>query len=181
MLLLGLDLDEYIDVSSVIVHASTMRVNTSRPTGGGVWSTGTQHVAGQAHPRGPVMLSWSAARHGAKAPERGLNVVYHEFAHRLDMMDGVTDGTPPLGDEAAQSRWHDVCTAAFARVNDGASILRGYAGTNPAEFFAVATELFFNRPFDVYTHEHELYVELRSFYGQDPAARLIRAGAGPAT
>lgn len=179
MLLLGLDLDEYIDVTSVIVHASTMRIKKSRPTGGGVWSSETQHIAGQAHPKGPVMLSWSAARHGARSPERGMNVVYHEFAHRLDMMDGVTDGTPPLGDEAAQARWQAVCTEAFARVHDGESILRGYAGTNPAEFFAVATELFFNRPFDVFTHERDLYVELRSFYGQDPAARLIRSGINP--
>lgn len=181
MLLLGLDLDEYLDVSSVIVHKSTMRVKKNRPTGGGVWSAGTQHISGQAHHRGPVMLSWSAARHGARVPERGMNVVYHEFAHRLDMMDGVTDGTPPLGDEAAQARWQAVFSEAFARVHDGESILRNYAGTNPGEFFAVATEVFFNRPFDVYTHEPDLYDELRSFYGQDPASRLVRAGIAPDT
>lgn len=174
MLLLGLDLDEYHDVSSVIVHRSTVRLNAPRPTGGGTWSSGTQRLAGQAVPKGPVVLSWSAARSGARRPQLGMNVVYHEFAHRLDMMDGVTDGTPPLGDEAAVDRWREVCTAAFARVHEGASVLRPYAGTNPAEFFAVATELFFNRPVDLCEHEPALYHELRSFYGQDPARRLTR-------
>ena len=133
---------------------------------------GTMRLSGQAVPKGPVVLSWSAARRGARRPEHGSNVVYHEFAHRLDMLDGVTDGTPPLGDDAAVERLRRVCTAAFARVHEGESILRPYAGTNPAEFFAVATELFFNRPVDLRAHEPALYAELRSFYGQDPARRL---------
>lgn len=171
MLLLGLDLDEYADVTSVIVHRSTVRLHGSRPTGGGTWSSGTQHLAGQAHHKGPVVLSWAAARSGAIAPQRGMNVVYHEFAHRLDMLDGITDGTPPLGSEEAARQWRDVCTAAFDRVREGDSILRDYAGTNPAEFFAVSTELFFNRPIDLRAHESALYRELQGFYGQDPAAR----------
>ena len=176
MLLLGLDLDEYADVSSIIVHASTVRIERPRPSGGGTWSSGTQHLAGQAIHQGPVVLSWSATRRGARRPERGSNVVYHEFAHRLDMLDGITDGTPPLGDEEAAARWSRVCTAAFERVKGGDSILRDYAATNPAEFFAVATEMFFNLPAAVAEHEPELYDELRRFYGQDPAERVRRAG-----
>ena len=176
MLLLGLELDEYADVSSIIVHRSTVRLSGPRPTGGGTWSSGTQRLAGQASYKGPVVLSWSAARRGARRPEQGQNVVYHEFAHRLDMLDGITDGTPPLDDKAAVARWVEVCTAAFDRVHDGESVLRDYAGTNPAEFFAVATELFFNRPDDLCEHEPALYGELRSFYGQDPARR--RSGPG---
>lgn len=175
MLLLGLDLDEYEDVSSVIVHRSTVRLEKPRPTGGGTWSSGIQHLSGQAIHRGPVVLSWAAARRGARRPEGGGNVVYHEFAHRLDMLDGITDGTPPLGDEARAERWRTVCTAAFERVRSGDSVLRAYAATNPAEFFAVATEMFFNRPADLSEHEPDLYSELRSFYGQDPAARVARS------
>lgn len=172
MLLLGLDIDEYPQVSSIIVHRSTVRLTGAHPTGGGTWSTGTRHLSGQAVHRGPVVLSWSAARVGARLPDRGHNVVYHEFAHRLDMLDGVTDGTPPLGDPDAVRRWAAVCTAAFERVRDGESVLRSYAATNPAEFFAVSTELFFNRPVDLLAEEPALYNELRSFYGQDPATRI---------
>jgi len=179
MLLLGLGIDSYPDLTSVIVHPSTVRLRGTHATGGGTFSTSTQHLAGQAHYQGPVLLSWSAARRGARFPQGGQNVVYHEFAHRLDMLDGVTDGTPPLGDErdpdvrAARQRWVDVCTAAYDTVRaEGSPVLRPYAGTNPAEFFAVATEVFFNRPTELCEHEPALYRELQAFYGQDPAARV---------
>jgi Mlc titration factor MtfA (ptsG expression regulator) len=175
MLLLGLEIDEYSQVTSVIVHPSTVRLHGEHALGGGLRRSGTQTLAGQAHYRGPVVLSWSAARRGARFPAGGLNVVYHEFAHQLDMLDGVTDGTPPLGDEAARLRWVEVCTRAYDSVRaDGSPVLRPYAGTNPAEFFAVATEVFFNRPLEVCEHEPALYAELRNFYRQDPAARVRR-------
>ena len=175
MLLLGLDIDEYPQLTSVIVHPSTVRLHGEFPAGGSVRATGTQTLAGQAHYRGPVVLSWSAVRRGARFPAQGQNVVYHEFAHQLDMLDGITDGTPPLGDEAARQRWVEVCTAAYDTVRaEGSPILRNYAGTNPAEFFAVATEVFFNRPLEVREHEPALYDELRRFFRQDPAARAER-------
>ena len=175
MLLLGLDLDEYPQLTSVIVHTSTVRLHGDHDAGGGLRSSATQTLAGQAHYRGPVVLSWAAARRGARFPGDGQNVVYHEFAHQLDMLDGITDGTPPLGDEATRARWVEVCTAAYDTVRaEGSPVLRSYAGTNPAEFFAVATEVFFNRPLDVREHEPALYTELQAFYHQDPAARLER-------
>jgi Mlc titration factor MtfA (ptsG expression regulator) len=173
MLLLGLDLDGYDDVTSIIVHPSTVRLRGTHPTGGGTYSSTPRVIAGQAHYRGPVLLSWAAARHGARYPGSGHNVVYHEFAHRLDMLDGVTDGTPPLGDDAARRRWVDVCTTAYDAVRaEGSPVLRQYAGTNPAEFFAVATEVFFNQPHELREYEPALYGEQRSFYQQDPAARV---------
>jgi Mlc titration factor MtfA (ptsG expression regulator) len=174
MLLLGLEVDDFLDVTSVIVHASTVKLTGARRMAAGTWSDRPQQLAGQAHPGGPVVLSWSAVERNARRPEFGHNVVYHEFAHRLDMLDGITDGTPPLGDHDALRRWIDVCTVAFERVRHGDSILRSYAATNPAEFFAVATELFFTRPLDLFEHEPELYGELRSFYGQDPVLRAER-------
>ncbi len=175
MLLLGLDLDGYDDVTSVIVHPANVRLRGSRPSGGGTFSSSPIVIAGQAHYQGPVLLSWAAARRGAKFPEHGQNVVYHEFAHRLDMLDGVTDGTPPLADAAAMARWTKVCTAAYDEVRaQGSPVLRPYAGTNPAEFFAVATEVFFNQPHELCEHEPALYGELLSFYRQDPAVRIAR-------
>jgi Mlc titration factor MtfA (ptsG expression regulator) len=177
MLLLGLELDEYPQLTSVIVHPSTVRLHGDRAVGGGLRSSGTQTLAGQAHYRGPVVLSWAAVRRGARFPAGGQNVVYHEFAHQLDMLDGITDGTPPLGDDdAARARWVEVCTTAYDTVRaEGSPVLRSYAGTNPAEFFAVATEVFFTRPVEVREHEPALYDELRRFYHQDPAVRAERA------
>jgi Mlc titration factor MtfA (ptsG expression regulator) len=175
MLLLGLELDEYPQLTSVIVHPSTVRLHGDHAAGGGLRASGTQTLAGQAHYRGPVVLSWAAARRGARFPSGGQNVVYHEFAHQLDMLDGITDGTPPLGDDVARQRWVEVCTAAYDTVRaQGSAVLRPYAGTNPAEFFAVATEVFFNRPLEVRAHEPALYLELQRFYGQDPAERAER-------
>ncbi len=176
MLLLGLELDGYDDVTSIIVHPADVRLRGSHPTGGGTFSSSPRILSGQAHYQGPVVLSWAAARHGARFPERGQNVVYHEFAHRLDMFDGVTDGTPPLADAAAIARWTEVCTAAYDEVRaQGSPVLRPYAGTNPAEFFAVATEVFFNQPLELRAHEPALYAELGAFYGQDPASRVAIA------
>lgn len=173
MLLLGLDLDEYPQLTSVIVHPSTVRLHGDYSTGGGIMASGTQTLAGQARYRGPVILSWSATRRGARFPEGGQNVVYHEFAHQLDMLDGITDGTPLLEDDADRQRWVEVCTTAYDAVRaDGSPVLRPYAGTNPAEFFAVATEVFFNRPLEVREHEPALYAELSAFYRQDPATRV---------
>lgn len=172
MLLLGVEIDEYFDVTSIIMHKSTVRLSGTHRGAAGTMSEGVQHLAGQATPKGPVVLSWSAVKRGASHPGHGQNVVYHEFAHRLDMLDGITDGTPPLGSEAAAAQWAKVCTPAFERVQAGDSVLRGYAATNIAEFFAVATEAFFNRPEVLVEHESELYGELRRFYGQDPASRL---------
>ncbi len=173
MLLLGLDLDGYDDVSSVIVHPSNVRLLGTHATGAGTFSSGPRLISGLAQAGGPVVLSWAAARRGAKFPGQGQNVVYHEFAHRLDMLDGVTDGTPPLHDAAAAERWREVCTAAYDTVRaEGSPVLRPYAGTNPAEFFAVATEVFFNQPCELFDHEPALYAELQAFYGQDPSQRL---------
>jgi len=180
LLLLGLDLDTYPQVTSVIVHPATVRLHGEHSVGGGLRASGTQLLAGQARYRGPVVLSWSAARRGARFPASGLNVVYHEFAHQLDMLDGITDGTPPLDDDEARRRWVEVCTAAYDSVRaEGSEVLRSYAGTNPAEFFAVATEVFFNKPVALSTHEPALYRELQGFYRQDPAARLVTIGVRP--
>ena len=185
-LLVGLDLDDFRDVSSVIVHPSTVVLRGPRPLGGGLVADGPLLLHGQAHHRGPVLLSWAAVRAGLAFPSRGEDVVVHEFAHQLDMLDGVVDGTPPIEDVAARQRWVAACTEAFDQVRSmaGSPVLRRYAGTNPGEFFAVATEAFFGRPHELREAHPAVHRELAAFYGQDPASRLPapvvagRAGAG---
>jgi Mlc titration factor MtfA (ptsG expression regulator) len=103
--------------------------------------------------------------------------VFHEFAHKLDMLDDMTDGTPPLETKEQLARWIDVCTDAYTALRDGIprAPLDPYGGVSPAEFFAVATEAFFDAPLALEEHEHDVYTVLRDFYNQDPAERLRRA------
>ena len=99
-------------------------------------------------------------------------MVFHEFAHHLDMLDGWVDGTPPLPDEAARARWIDVCTDAYERLRRGdtGGVLDGYGSVSPGEFFAVATEVFFARPVALQRVRPELYRVLADFYLLDPVA-----------
>ena len=103
--------------------------------------------------------------------------MYHEFAHKLDMLDTLIDGTPPLGSRAAVDRWVEVCTEPFQALRAGIDRppLQPYGATNPAEFFAVATEAFFDVPLELEQHERDLYDVLRDYYNQDPAT-LARDG-----
>jgi MtfA peptidase len=183
LLVLHLDDDAYDDVDTIIVHASTVRLRGERGTDTGrVVVGGPFAVSGQAHPRGPVLISWNAARREMRFPGRGQNVVFHEFAHKLDMADSFVDGTPPLPDEESRARWIEVCTAEYEAVRRGEpGPLRPYAGTNPAEFFAVATEVFFGRPLALLVERPALHAVLRDFYRQDPALRLTRDPSPPAT
>ncbi|MEJ7845564.1 MAG: M90 family metallopeptidase [Acidimicrobiales bacterium] len=180
LLVLGLDAGCYHDIGSIIVHPTTMRFGRTHTGPAGTVGHGPRPVVGQANHRGPVVIAWDAARVGARHPERGHDVVLHEFAHKLDMLDDVVDGTPPLPDAEARRRWFRVCTAEMARLRagEGSPLLRTYAATNPAEFFAVATEAFFDKPVELEADVAELYGVLRDFYRQDPAARARRAIAG---
>jgi Mlc titration factor MtfA (ptsG expression regulator) len=179
LLAIGFDDDEdpFARVRTIIVHPATMTFHGTRGTDTpGVVATGPTQLDGEAHHRGPVLLSWRAVRMEALHPQRGRNVVFHEFAHQLDMLDGVVDGTPPLADETTRRRWVEVCTREFdALREDGDHLLRDYAGADPGEFFAVATEVFFTRPAELREQHGELYELLSSFYRQDPAARVAHA------
>jgi Mlc titration factor MtfA (ptsG expression regulator) len=140
----------------------------------GTVTDGVLPVLGEAHDRrGPVLLAWDQARDAARHPGRGQNVVYHEFAHKLDMLDDVLDGTPPLGRGGDLARWVEVCTEAYRALQAGIERppLQPYGATNPAEFFAVATEAFFDVPVALQRHEPRLYEVLRDFYDQDPMSR----------
>jgi MtfA peptidase len=175
LLILGLDIDGYHDVRSIIVHPSTRVLRHERAgPAAGVVTDAPFPVIGQAHDRrGPVIIAWDAVHRDTHHPERGHNVVFHEFAHKLDMLDGIIDGTPPLFDQGTLDRWVAVCTAEYEAVRRGdGGLLRAYGGTNPGEFFAVATEAFFDQPVPVRDEKPDLYEVLAGFYRQDPAARV---------
>ena len=178
LLVLGLSTDEYREVSAIIVYPTAMQSRGvyAGPVRGTV-TDGVVPVLGEAHGRrGPVLLAWDEAREAARNPGRGQNVVFHEFAHKLDMLDDLLDGTPPLGRRGDFDRWVEVCTEAYGALRDGIDRppLQPYGATNPAEFFAVATEAFFDVPVALEHHEPRLYEVMRDFYEQDPAARTRR-------
>jgi MtfA peptidase len=179
LLALGLDPDCYHEVRAIIVHPTTRVLTGPRPgPARGVVVDGPFPVIGQAHGRrGPVIVAWDAVRRDLRRAEGGHNVVFHEFAHKLDMLDGILDGTPPQSDQATLDRWIAVCTAEYEalRAGEGGPLLRRYAGTNPGEFFAVATEVFFVRPVELATDKPDLYEVLAGFYRQDPAERVRRS------
>jgi Mlc titration factor MtfA (ptsG expression regulator) len=175
LLVLGLDESALDGVRTIVVRARAMA--STAPMAGparGVLVDAPGEVDGEAHHGdGPVMVVWSAARREAANPSWGRDVVLHELAHKLDMLDGTMDGTPPIEDPAARQRWVDVCTAEYRAVRDGSDgWLRAYAGTNPGEFFAVATEAFFTMPVAMERDKPALYDVLAGYYRQDPAGRI---------
>jgi len=183
LLQLGLPHDYYRNVETILVYPSTVVPPEQHP-GGFVHATGPvaapAPILGQAFAHGPVILVWDAVLRGARHPEQGHDVVYHEFAHKLDMLDGAADGTPPLVGAARMAEWVAVCSAEFLRLRRLAdkghkTFLDAYGATNEGEFFAVATEEFFDRPLALRKHSPDLYRVLGDYYRQDPAARARRS------
>ena len=169
-------------MQTILVYPSTV-VPPERHPGGFERVAGPVEVPvpilGQAFAQGPVILVWDAVLHGARHPEQGHNVVYHEFAHKLDMLDGAADGTPPLAGRGQLAEWVAVCSVEFLRLRRLAdkghkTFLDAYGATSEAEFFAVATEEFFDRPLALRKHSPDLYRVLGAYYRQDPAARANR-------
>ena len=181
LLILGLDYDYYHRVTSIIVSPTTVVLEGDRHLGGGVYTDEPEAIIGEARSDGPVLIAWDSARAQARDPDDGRNVVYHEFAHKLDMLGGSVDGTPPLESHAEYERWIRVCNAEFAALRDGTGgdLLDPYGAENTGEFFAVVTEVFFDTPVELERDKPELYAVFRDFYRQDPAARERRAGDAP--
>lgn len=165
--ILELDVRLYRQVAAIVLHPSA--TTTHGPRQGASASTVTEHplpIIGQAGANaGPVLISWDTALEHSRNPEAGQNVVIHEFAHKIDMSDGYVDGIPPVrGDEL--ERWQRLISDEYEdhRGREPDPILRTYAFTNEAEFFAVATETFFCRPVELRAAKPRLYAALAGFY-----------------
>lgn len=175
---LELGLDGYDGWHEVILYPETFVVHREEVDEFGVVHEGDAELGGESWGQGPVILSWADIL--SRDDDEGYNVVFHEFAHKLDMLSGGANGMPPLHRDMDPATW----TATFQRAFDAlrADIERGapswldpYGAENEAEFFAVASEEFFELPDELQAHQPELYDQLRQFYRQDPVARLTRA------
>jgi Mlc titration factor MtfA (ptsG expression regulator) len=176
LLLLAIEHDYFSRVQSILVYPSGFCVPNQEIIGDNTVLEGEGAHLGEAHYRGPVILSWDEILHDARHPGAGRNLVIHEFAHQLDMLDGEVDGTPPLRSRKDYRRWNKVMTAEYNQLLAEAkfgrpTLLDQYGTTNVGEFFAVATECFFDRPVELAEEHPRLYALLRDYFGQDPAKR----------
>ena len=135
-------------------------------------------MSGESWGHGTVVLSWADAQQAGQAKNgRGYNVVIHEFAHQIDMLNGDANGFPPLHADMNPEQWAKTFSAAYEhfckRVDDWEeTAIDEYAAESPAEFFAVISEAFFETPLAVRKEYPDVYAQLALFYRQDPAARI---------
>ena len=172
LLVLGIPHNYFAQVQTILIYPRAYRVPRHRYFEGGLVLEGTDPVLGTAHYRGPVILSWA----DVQGPHGGHNVVLHEFAHQLDFLNGLVDGTPPLENPDDYETWREVMTAEFEQLRHESkegrpTLLDPYGATNEGEFFAVATECFFEQPVEMAQRHPRLYDLLRDYYHQDTAAR----------
>ncbi|MGD8629880.1 MAG: zinc-dependent peptidase [Gammaproteobacteria bacterium] len=179
LLILNLDLEYFRGWSQVIVYPDTFVVSREEYDSSGVVHETRRALAGEAWRRGPVILSWSDARAGASPHGPASNVILHEFAHKLDMLNGAANGMPPLHYGMVREAWTATLSQAYENLYHQVerhhhTAIDPYAAETPAEFFAVLTEVFFQQPERLNHLYPDVYRQLRLYYRQDPLARISR-------
>ncbi len=165
--ILNLGLEWYKGWSSIIIYPGSYRSETTTVDEFGIVHEGTQHRSGEAWLRGPVILSWKDAKHSGERD--GHNVVIHEFVHKLDMLNGSANGFPPLQPDMDANRWTEIMSRDFEDFQKHRkSGLDRYGATNPAEFFAVLSEVFFETPQKLVDAYPDIYEIMVKFFRQIP-------------
>ncbi len=159
---------------AVLVYPAEFVVSLEDVDEAGVHAREEQIRSGESWETGRVILSWDDVRRGALAGGDGYNVVLHEFAHQLDLESGGMEGAPVLGSDARYRSWAEIFAREFERLGEAAargapSVIDPYGAESPSEFFAVATEAFFESAPELARAHPDLYAELAAFYGVDPA------------
>jgi hypothetical protein len=172
---LRLGLDCYDGFVGIVMHGDEVVARREVMDESGVVHHYDETLTGEAMEGGPVMLSWRDVESAGESAEWGYNVVIHEFAHVLDMRDGLADGMPPLPDRPAREQWMAVISDEYQRFCEDVdaghdTLLDPYGAQSIDEFFAVATEVFFVAPADMAAEHPRLYRLLAGYYLQDPAA-----------
>jgi MtfA peptidase len=175
LLLLHRETDYYPRLITILVYPNAYVARNQEHMGGGVVEESETVRLGEAWMGGVAVISWEDARRGASDFSDGVNVVLHEFAHLLDFEDGAADGTPLLAHRSHYATWARVLDDEYHQLRRDAalgrwSLLDPYGATNPAEFFAVATECFFEKPVQLRRKHRDLYEQLKAYFRQDPAA-----------
>lgn len=176
LLILNLPLSFYDGLRAILVYPGAYRVPDRRRDGEVLSESSGIHL-GDSWQRGKVILSWDDVAAGAGHHQHGHNVAIHEFTHQLDQADGSADGAPMLRSSNALHVWSQVFSQAFSDLRHSiaqghSSLIDAYGATDPAEFFAVVTETFFERPHALHREHPELYRQLQRFFDLDPVAWL---------
>jgi MtfA peptidase len=175
LLLLHRKTDYFPRLITILVYPSTYTVAEERRLAPNItWEGQEQRLGETGRQLGSLVLAWDAVKAGAADASDGRNVVFHEFAHQLDFEDYTTDGVPLLGSREQQRTWSTIMRVEFAalRAADETGIptlLDSYGATNPAEFFAVTVEAFFERPKAMKFRHPRMYQELKRYFRQDPS------------
>ena len=172
MLLLNRKTNVYPALRYIIVYPAAFVVEHEEIDEAGIVSEGRKGLLGESWSNGKVILAWDDVLHGSRNFVDGENVVLHEFAHQLDSESGSVNGAPILGANGLRT-WATTFTEEFSELQQDAwhgkrSLLDHYGATNPAEFFAVATETFFEKPAQMAQHHAELFEVLKGYYRVDP-------------
>jgi Mlc titration factor MtfA (ptsG expression regulator) len=183
ILLLNRESDYFPLMKTIFVYPQPYVARMSERLPGGLVREGVQARLGESWQRGPVVLSWDDVLHGARDPNDGHNVVFHEFAHELDGEFGPVDGAPRLPNNTMYTAWARVLGQEYNELLKDLQLghrrlIDSYGATSPGEFFAVVTELFFEKPLALKARHPQLYEQFRLFYMQDPAARVGSRGEG---
>jgi len=181
LLIIARNFSDFDEVSSILVYPDAYHVREIE-SDGIIVSESSQIRAGEASSRGQVVLAWAECKEGAVNPSGHHNVILHEFAHQLDYLDGTADGAPPLSGEQAQ-HWQETMTRAYEHLRQSLRHHRKpwldpYGATEPAEFFAVLTEAFFQQPDHLKQEQPEVFEALQGFYRLDPATFTIAPPSG---
>jgi Mlc titration factor MtfA (ptsG expression regulator) len=172
LLLIGREHEVYPRLKTVLVYPHTYTSGASGLFGG---DNGEGARLGESWQTGVVVLAWDSVVGGARNMEDGHNVTFHEFAHQLDQEDGLADGAPILESRSAYASWARIFSSDFKKLCEKTEhgkhdVLDRYGSTNPAEFFAVATETFFEKPRQLKAVHEELFNALHDYYKIDPLA-----------
>lgn len=178
ILLLHRETGYYPELYSILVYPGPFIAKGYMELAPGYYAETKQVHLGESWKRGALILSWDDVLAAAGDARDGHNVVLHEFAHQLDIEDGYANGAPALPDRSNYAAWSGILGRDFARLRRDAeegrpNVLDEYGATDPAEFFAVATECFFEKPVELQTSHPELYEELKTYYRQDPVGRRM--------
>ena len=161
----------YPQLREVLVYPGAFVVDRVQPQGGGVVQAQRQALAGESWSQGRVILAWAEVLAGAVDPADGRNVVIHEFAHQIDQDKGVADGQPWRATRGQRRRWAAVMGAALAQLRrEPSALISAYGATEPAEFFAVISEVFFEQPQALAAEAPAVYRELSLLYQVNPLA-----------
>lgn len=173
LLILNRPRDYYPHLHQILVYPGSFVVHREHTDGIGVAHHARQVLSGESWSEGQVILSWHDTLEGAAIPDDGQNVVIHEFAHQLDQETGIANGAPVLAQRDHYKRWSRVLSAEFRELQAHAShhqpsLFSDYGATDPAEFFAVISEVFFEQPQHMAAEHPALYDELTRLYRLDP-------------